>query len=133
METKKETRGRKPLPAGKHKAPQSTMKINNIILPFVTLLKSNLKIGLVDDKMIKRLFNVLNGESNEVQTEVFGSSNQPKYITQCSFVTKKGTRCKNKVSHLDNLFNDFYVNSCENHYKTVINLEAEQQLKKGNL
>jgi len=43
MPTKTETRGRKPLPLDKKKPPQATIKINNVILPFVQTLKGNLK------------------------------------------------------------------------------------------
>jgi len=130
MDKKKETRGRKALASGKHKAPQATMKINEFIVPFVTLLKSNLKIGTVNQKTIEKLFNVLEGESNEIQTDAIDFNNTS---MQCCFKTKKGYRCRNKVSHVDNLFNEIFVNCCEYHYKSVINIEHEKQIKKGNL
>ena len=70
MDSKTETRGRKRLPEGKHKPPQSTVKINNIILPFVQELKGNLKKGIVTSSTLSHLFSVLQGES-EQQTSIF--------------------------------------------------------------
>jgi len=67
--TKKETRGRKPLPPEERKAPQATVKINNFILPFVRELKGNLKKGMVSGKTLSELFSVLKG--TEQQTSAF--------------------------------------------------------------
>jgi len=69
MLDKTETRGRKPLPLDKKKAPQATVKINNFILPFVQELKGNLKKGMVSGKTLSELFSVLKG--TEQQTSVF--------------------------------------------------------------
>jgi len=69
MPTKIETRGRKPLPLDKKKAPQATVKINNFILPFVQELKGNLKKGMVSGETLSGLFSVLNG--TEQQASVF--------------------------------------------------------------
>lgn len=70
MDSKTETRGRKRFPEGKHKPPQATVKINNIILPFVRELKGNLKKGVVTSSILSQLFSVLQGES-EQQTSIF--------------------------------------------------------------
>jgi len=70
MSEKIETRGRKPLPLGKKKPPQATVKINNFILPFVKQLKGNLKKDLVTEKTLLQLFDVLSGKE-EQQTSVF--------------------------------------------------------------
>jgi len=66
MPTKTETRGRKPLPLDKKKAPQATVKINNFILPFVQELKGNLKKGMVSGKTLSGLFSVLNGTEQQI-------------------------------------------------------------------
>lgn len=58
-----ETRGRKPLPEGKKKPPQATLKINDFILPFVKQLKGNLKNRAVTTETIKSLFAVLEGKN----------------------------------------------------------------------
>jgi len=132
MESKKETRGRKRIPEGMHKAPQSTMKINEIIVPFVSLLKSNLKIGLVNEKIIQKLFNVLDGSSNEEQldaVDLINSSPETKF--QCCFLKNNGVKCTNKAWH-ETKFHGAVVMSCNLHYKTKINIEYEKQLKKGN-
>lgn len=65
-----ETRGRKPLPEGKRKPPQVTVKINDFILPFVKELKGNLKNKQVTAGTISQLFAVLHGNS-EQQTSAF--------------------------------------------------------------
>ena len=70
MESKTETRGRKRLPEGKHKPPQTTVKINSFILPFVQELKGNLKKGLLTDNTLSQLFTVLQGKS-EQQASIF--------------------------------------------------------------
>lgn len=70
MESKIETRGRKPLPLDKKKPPQATIKINERILPFVKELKGNLKKDLVTENTLQQLFAVLNG-SGEQQSNVF--------------------------------------------------------------
>ncbi len=127
---KKETRGRKRLAKGKHKAPQATLKINEAILPFVIQLKSNLKMGLITDKIINKLLDVMFEVSNEAFNNEYESKQNN--TSRCGFNTQKGIRCKNKVTHVDNFFNDVYVNSCEYHYKNKINVEYEKQLK-GNL
>jgi len=69
MPEKTETRGRKPLPLDKKKAPQATVKINAFILPFVQELKGKLKKGMVSDKTLSGLFSVLKGA--EQQSSVF--------------------------------------------------------------
>ncbi len=79
MPTKKETRGRKPLPLDKKKAPQATVKINNFILPFVQELKGNLKKGLVSGKTLSGLFSVLNG--TEQQASVFNDPDAVSIVT----------------------------------------------------
>ena len=61
----KETRGRKSLPADKRKPPQSTVKINDAILPLVKELKGNLRNKTLTPAIIQSLFDVMNGgESN---------------------------------------------------------------------
>lgn len=66
MDTKKETRGRKAIAPEQRKAPQATVKVNEVILPFVKELKGNLKNGKVTKKTIARLFNVLNNNWEQV-------------------------------------------------------------------
>ena len=80
MPTKTETRGRKPLPLGKKKAPQATVKINALILPFVQELKSKLKKGMVSDKTLSGLFSVLKG--TEQQTSVFNDPDAVSIVTE---------------------------------------------------
>jgi len=63
---KKETRGRNPLPEGQRKPPQATLKVNKAILPFVLKLKSNLKLNLVSEETIQRLFDVLSGRKPDI-------------------------------------------------------------------
>ena len=64
--TKPETRGRKSLPVDKRKPPQSTVKINDAILPFVKELKGNLKNKTLTPDILQSLFDALNGkESNQ--------------------------------------------------------------------
>jgi len=70
MNVKIETRGRKPLPPEKRKAPQATVKINNFILPFVQELKGNLKKGTVTGNTLSQLFSVLQGKQVQ-QINVF--------------------------------------------------------------
>jgi len=60
---KTETRGRKALPTEQHKPAQKTVKVNEIILPLVMLLKSNLKKGLLSPELIKDLINVANNKT----------------------------------------------------------------------
>jgi vacuolar-type H+-ATPase subunit I/STV1 len=55
MPDKIETRGRKRIPTEQHKAPQATVKINEVILPLVKLLKSNLKKGSLTNAVIEDL------------------------------------------------------------------------------
>ena len=63
---KVETRGRKSLPVDKRKPPQSTVKINDAILPFVKELKGNLKNKTLTPDILQSLFDALNGkESNQ--------------------------------------------------------------------
>ncbi len=57
-----ETRGRKRLPLDQHKPPQSTVKINDAILPLVKLLKANLKKGLLSDVIISDLTAIANNK-----------------------------------------------------------------------
>ena len=61
MTEKKETRGRKRLPPEKKKRPQTAVKINDFILPFVKELKGNLKKGLVTEETLAQLLGVLQG------------------------------------------------------------------------
>ena len=65
---KVETRGRKSIPADQRKLPQTTVKINDAILPFVTELKSNLKNKSLTPEILQSLFDVLNsnGSSQDV-------------------------------------------------------------------
>ncbi len=60
-----ETRGRKPLLPNNRKPPQATLKINEIILPFVKELKGNLKNGLVTPRILQGLFDVLKGNTSD--------------------------------------------------------------------
>jgi len=61
----KETRGRKPLSPDKRKPPQTTVKINDAILPLVKELKGNLRNKTLTPAIIQSLFDVMNGgESN---------------------------------------------------------------------
>jgi len=94
MPTKIETRGRKPLPLDKKKAPQSTLKINNFILPFVQELKGNLKKGMVSDKTLSGLFSVLNG--TEQQCSIF---NDPSVVSIIEELQEKiiGLDAKNLI------------------------------------
>jgi len=84
MPTKTETRGRKPLPLDKKKAPQATVKINAFILPFVQELKGNLKKGMVSGKTLSGLFSVLN--DTEQQVSVF---NDPGAVSIVSELQEK--------------------------------------------
>ena len=70
-----ETRGRKPLPEGKKKPPQATVKINDFILPFVRQLKGNLKKGQVTTETIKSLFAVLKGKKLTVDNQPLKEAN----------------------------------------------------------
>lgn len=71
MKPKTETRGRKPLPPEKRKAPQVTVKINNFILPFVKELKGNLKKGYVTEATLEKLFSILKSSPENKQTSAF--------------------------------------------------------------
>jgi len=63
---KPETRGRKSIPADKRKPPQTTVKINDAILPFVKELKGNLKNKTLTPDILQSFFDVLNSkESNQ--------------------------------------------------------------------
>ena len=67
-----ETRGRKALPEDKRKPPQTTVKINDAILPLVKELKGNLKNKTLTHNVIKSLFAVLHGKA-EQQTSLYKS------------------------------------------------------------
>jgi len=80
MSERIETRGRKSLPLDKKKAPQATVKINDLILPFVKVLKGNLKKGMVTDQILSNLFSTLNG--TEQQENIFNDPNTVSIVTE---------------------------------------------------
>jgi hypothetical protein len=59
MAKKKEKRGRKPLPQGQKKLPQPTIKINEVLYPFVKLLKVEYKAKRVDAEKLNALTRLL--------------------------------------------------------------------------
>jgi len=59
MAKKKENRGRKPLPPGRKKKPQPTIKINEVLYPFVKLLKVEYKAKRVDAEKLNLLTRLL--------------------------------------------------------------------------
>jgi len=101
------------------------MKINDFILPFVKLLKSNLKNGLVTEKVLNRLFDVLDNEYGEQKTDVLAVSS----LNQCQFLKMNGLKCTNKAMH-ENKYNGVMVWSCNLHYKKKINVKYEDQVKR---
>ena len=59
MAKKKENRGRKPLPPERKKLPQPTIKINEVLYPFVKLLKVEYKAKRVDAEKLNVLTRLL--------------------------------------------------------------------------
>ena len=98
MDAKIETRGRKSLPPEKRKAPQTTVKINNFILPFVQELKGNLKNKQVTPEIISQLFSVLNGKS-EQQASVF---KDPKAVSIVEGLQNKIRKLESELRIKDN-------------------------------
>ncbi len=69
MSKNKDTRGRKPLPLGKKKPPQPTLKINEALYPFVKLLKREFKAKRVDADKLAALTRLLLEETNDPDIE----------------------------------------------------------------
>jgi len=65
MSKNKDNRGRKPLPPGKKKPPQPTIKINEALYPFVKLLKREYKAKRVDTNKLEALTKLLLEEAND--------------------------------------------------------------------
>ncbi len=63
MSKKKEKRGRKALLPEQKKPPQPTIKINEVLLPFVKLLKHEYKAKRVDADKLTALTQLLLGDS----------------------------------------------------------------------
>jgi len=59
MAKKKDNRGRKPLPPELKKLPQPTIKINEVLYPFVKLLKVEYKAKRVDAEKLNLLTRLL--------------------------------------------------------------------------
>ena len=59
MAKKKENRGRKTLPPERKKLPQPTIKINEVLYPFVKLLKVEYKAKRVDAEKLNLLTRLL--------------------------------------------------------------------------
>jgi hypothetical protein len=63
MSKKKDNRGRKALPPEQKKPPQPTIKINEVLYPFVKLLKREYKAKRVDAEKLNALTRLLLEES----------------------------------------------------------------------
>ncbi|MGZ8191331.1 MAG: hypothetical protein ACXWTS_08885 [Methylococcaceae bacterium] len=63
MSKKKEKRGRKALPPEQKKPPQPTIKINDVLFPFVKLLKHEYKAKRVDTEKLNALTRLLLDEN----------------------------------------------------------------------
>ena len=69
MSKKKESRGRKALPPEQKKPPQPTIKINEVLYPFVKLLKREYKAKRLDTEKLNALTRLLLQEDAQAVIE----------------------------------------------------------------